>query len=68
MSALRDMDVLVTRIGDGRSEALLRGRLGDEIARLYGDTLSAPLPCRLSRLVEALQVEFEAAGYGEHKA
>ena len=36
------------------AEVVLRGRLGAELARLYGETLSAPLPSALSALVDRL--------------
>lgn len=35
-------------------DALLRGRLGSELALIYHDTLQAPLPPRLRALLERL--------------
>ncbi len=37
-----------------RCEAMLLGKLGSELALVYHDTLQAPLPAGLRRLVEHL--------------
>lgn len=39
---------------EARCDAVLLGRLGNELARLYRDTLQAPLPPRLQALIDRL--------------
>ena len=43
-----------------RCDALTMGRLGRELASVYGETLVAPLPASLQALIERLENAFEA--------
>jgi hypothetical protein len=42
-----------------RCDSVLLGRLGRELASVFGDTLQAPLPSRLHALMERLETVLE---------
>lgn len=54
MRAIHDSPSSNSAFADDPSDAFLRGRLGAELARVYSETLTAPLPSALSALVERL--------------
>lgn len=39
---------------DARCDTLLLGRLGRELARVYHDSLNAPVPARLQALIDQI--------------
>ena len=46
-------------------ETFLLGRLSSELARIYGDTVHAPLPSRLQALIDRLDEACKAQGIGQ---
>ena len=51
-----------------RCDAMLLGKLGNELAHIYSDTLSSPLPSGLKSLIDRLESATEGAEQNEHAA
>ena len=45
----------------GRCDAMLLGKLGHELAHIYSDTLSSPLPSRLKSLIDRLEIAIDGS-------
>ena len=50
-----------------RCDAMLLGRLGRELANVYQDSLSAPLPSKLHALMERLEIALETGEQTPHR-
>ena len=50
-----------------RCDAMLLGKLGNELAHIYSDTLSSPLPSRLKSLIDRLESAIDGTEQGDHE-